>query len=217
MIISEKELNKVQQKENNEPLLNISEFDSRIKVLIPEYMKCYGFNNILVRKTIAKKLSRIQSELKPNMNLVITSGFRPIEIQRRIYDSFYKKNKRDYPKWLDEKIREETRKIIAPPDAIPPHSTGAAIDLTIYKDNKPLDMGCEIPMIIDVKNPDIPKFPTNSRNITKIQKENRRYLSRLMKKYDFVNLESEWWHWSYGDKYWAAKKGKTNSIYSSIK
>ena len=77
-------------------------------------------------------------------------------------------------------------------------------------------MGCDIPMTIDTKNPDIPKFPTNSNKITAIKKKNRKFLVNIMQKHDFVNLESEWWHWSYGDKYWAAKKNRKFAIYSSI-
>ncbi len=77
-------------------------------------------------------------------------------------------------------------------------------------------MGCEIPMTIDADNPNINKFPTNSKNITKEQRKNRDFLINLMKKHDFVNLESEWWHWSYGDRYWAVKKNKKYAIYGTI-
>jgi D-alanyl-D-alanine dipeptidase len=37
-----------------------------------------------------------------------------------------------------------------------------------------------------------------------------------MEKYDFVNLESEWWHWSYGDRYWAVKKNKEYTLYEPV-
>jgi D-alanyl-D-alanine dipeptidase len=31
----------------------------------------------------------------------------------------------------------------------------------------------------------------------------------------FVNYPSEWWHWSYGDKYWGFAKGK-KVLYNQI-
>ena len=37
--------------------------------------------------------------------------------------------------WSKEKIREETSKIVAPIDIVPPHSTGGTIDLTIIRSN----------------------------------------------------------------------------------
>jgi len=214
--MEEKELNKIPIKENNERLVDISKFDSRIKIIIPEYMKNTSLKKMLVRKTVAEKLKKIQSELPSNMNLVVTSGLRPLKIQTEIYKVFFKKNKKEHPNWSKEKVREETRKIVAPPDKTPPHSTGGAVDLTVCKDNKPLDMGCSIPMTIATDNPEIHKFPTNSKKITKKQKENRKFFAELMKKYGFVNLESEWWHWSYGDRYWATKKNKRFAIYGSI-
>lgn len=216
MIISEKELNKIAIKENNDKLIDISKFDSRIKTLIPGYMKKTNLKKILVRGTVAQKLKAIQNLLPKNMNLVLTSGIRPLSIQKEIFDNFFTKYKNENPNWTNKKIREETRKIVSPPEKSPPHSTGGAIDLTIYKNGRPLDMGCKIPLEIDTENPDISKFPTKTKKITNKQKENRGLLIEVMSKNGFVNLESEWWHWSYGDKYWAVKKRKRFAIYSSV-
>jgi D-alanyl-D-alanine dipeptidase len=36
-----------------------------------------------------------------------------------------------------------------------------------------------------------------------------------LEKVDFINYPGEWWHWSYGDKYWAFIKGK-DAIYNQI-
>lgn len=216
-IISEKRLSKIAVRENNEKLVDLARFEPKIKTILPEYMKKSGLRRILVRKTVAEKLKKIQSDLPQNMQLVVTSGLRPLRIQEKIYLSFFKQNKKDHPKWSDSKIREETRKIVAPSDKNSPHSTGGAVDLTIYRNNKPVDMGCQIPMTIATKNPDIKKFPINSKYITKFQKYNRKFLSKIMEKHGFVNFESEWWHWSYGDMYWASKNRKKYTLYSSIK
>ena len=37
-----------------------------------------------------------------------------------------------------------------------------------------------------------------------------------MKKAGFVNYPPEWWHWSYGDRYWAAALNKKFAIYKGI-
>ena len=217
MIISEEELNEKPIKENDEKLIDITKADSRINILIPKYLEKTKLKKVFVRETVAHKLKTVQNQLPENMNLVLTSGVRPLSIQKEIFDSFLAKYKDEHPDWTDKKAREETREIVSPPEESPPHSTGGAIDLNISKNGKPLDMGCEIPMEIDTKNPDISKFPTMTKNITKKQKENRKLLINIMTKNGFVNLESEWWHWSYGDRYWAVKKRKKFAIYSAVK
>ena len=37
-----------------------------------------------------------------------------------------------------------------------------------------------------------------------------------MKKLDFVNFPAEWWHYCYGDRMWAAYKGKKECFYGYI-
>jgi D-alanyl-D-alanine dipeptidase len=32
----------------------------------------------------------------------------------------------------------------------------------------------------------------------------------------FVNYPSEWWHWSYGDRYWAVVTGEPHAIYGPV-
>ncbi len=103
MIIPEKELNKIVIKESNEKLIDISKFDKRIEIIISEYMKNTSLKKIFIRQSVAKKLKEIQNELPKNMNLVITSGIRPLNIQKEIYDSFFEKNKKAHPNWNENK------------------------------------------------------------------------------------------------------------------
>jgi len=53
--------------------------------------------------------------------------------------------------------------------------------------------------------------------LTKIQKENRQLLIDIMTNVGFVNYPYEWWHWSYGDKYWAYIKKRRFAIYKTLK
>ena len=47
-----------------------------------------------------------------------------------------------------------------------------------------------------------------------IEVNRRELLINIMTKVGFVNYPLEWWHWSYGDRYWAAVN-KTESIYGA--
>ena len=88
---------------------------------------------------------------------------------------------------------------------------GGAIDLTITSSQGDLDMGT---MIGDFTDSD--KIKTFAKNISQAQKENRQLLHDLMLKENFAPFYGEWWHFSYGDKEWAAFYGHQKSLYSIL-
>jgi len=94
---------------------------------------------------------------------------------------------------------------------IPPHSTGAAVDLGIVDDyGISLDFGMEVKDWAVVNQS---LCETQSRLISPEQEINRLLLFNVMTKVGFVNYYTEWWHYSYGDKYWAFQLNKQNAIY----
>lgn len=44
---------------------------------------------------------------------------------------------------------------------------------------------------------------TYSKSISETAKKNRQILIQSMEQVGFINYPPEWWHWSYGDRYWA--------------
>ena len=57
---------------------------------------------------------------------------------------------------------------------------------------------------------------TYSKNITNIQKSNRKILINSLKTVGFQNYPNEWWHWSFGDRAYAAYKNKPFAVYGKI-
>jgi len=111
-----------------------------------------------------------------------------------------------------ERLKEEVSKFVAPLYITPPHSTGGAVDLSIIDpDGKKLDMGTK--MGVDYG---LDKTRTDSTVISRAARKNRQILIRVMTAAGFVNYPTEWWHWSYGDQYWAAALKKKYSVYSGI-
>jgi len=41
----------------------------------------------------------------------------------------------------------------------------------------------------------------------------RRHLGRALTAEGFVNYPTEWWRWSFGDRYWALLTGAANACY----
>ena len=60
------------------------------------------------------------------------------------------------------------------------------------------------------------KANTWHKSISNQAKKNRLFLYQAMIDVGFVNLTTEWWHYSYGDQYWAIYKEKKQALYGSL-
>jgi zinc D-Ala-D-Ala dipeptidase len=213
-LIKDELLVKIPIVDNGEKLADLKKYTSLVKFSPGKYIKKEGKESIIesryVREDVAKKLLLAQSFLPKGFIFVIRCGYRSLAIQKRIYERMYLKVKMKHPSRGPNQIREETSKMVAPPDIVPPHSTGGAIDLSVAgTDGKLLKMGTRLGQFDK-------KTETDSEYISKEEKKNRLILSKAMEKAGFVNYPTEWWHWSYGDRYWAAAKKKKYSIYKGI-
>ena len=79
------------------------------------------------------------------------------------------------------------------------HNTGGAIDLTLSKNGKEINMGTNFDYFGEKAWTNYFEINENNEDI----KNNRRILYNLMIEEGFVNLPSEWWHYDYGDKVWS--------------
>lgn len=198
--IPDKTLVKIPVKDNGEKLINL-------KAACPA-IKTKGICRL--RKGAAKRLCMAQKNLPKNHFFFVREGYRSLRCQKKMYFALYKKLKKKHPHWPEEKIKKGTDKFVAPVEIIPPHSTGGAIDLTIAGPNGKADMGTEILAFNE-------KSRTFSKNISKKAAANRKILIKAMSGAGFVNYPPEWWHWSFGDRYWAAVKKKKFSVYGTIR
>ena len=100
----------------------------------------------------------------------------------------------------------------------PPHSTGAAIDLTLSDiTGNPLDLGGEIDFIGAESSPDFYKKDNLGIPCTKHQlfHKRRSLLFSVMEQAGFVQHPNEWWHFSYGDQLWSWLSNQGNPIYGA--
>lgn len=54
---------------------------------------------------------------------------------------------------------------------------------------------------------------TAAPNITAAARRNRRTLSAALATAGLTNYPAQWWHWSYGDRYWALATGAATARY----
>ena len=95
----------------------------------------------------------------------------------------------------------------------PPHSTGAAVDLTLSSsDGTPLAMGGEIDAIGAVSEPQ--HYACREDSEARCWHQRRQLLAEVMGAAGFAQHPNEWWHYSFGDQLWAWRKGAAVAVYA---
>lgn len=169
----------------------------------------------LLRDSVIKKLVEASKKLPPGIKLFIKEGLRTLDRQLQIFSAYANELCDKHSEWDEERIYNEACKYASPPRENAPHSTGGAVDLTLIDaSGKELDMGTEVN---ETPEESENRCFTNTPNISEVAKQNRKLLIDLMTEAGFVNYSTEWWHWSYGDQYWAHQKKQPHAIYGSVK
>ena len=123
------------------------------------------------------------------------------------------------PDKTKEILFEANRQYVSLPcrDSSPsPHLTGGAIDVWLYKNGKPLNLGCEFDHMEKDAGAFYYIFHPFKGYISGASK-NRNIIIEAMTRFGFAAYGPEFWHYSYGDQMWALVYGKKNAVYSSIK
>lgn len=140
--------------------------------------RLYPFAQCYLRRATAEKLAAAQAELKPlGYGLKIYDGYRPLSVQRKMWEVFPQPG------------------YVADPKKGSRHNRGAAVDVTLIR----LADGGELPMPTPYDDftrrahRDFMELPADV-----IQ--NRELLERVLTKHGFVGLATEWWH--FDDRDW---------------
>ena len=228
--------NNIKINECNEPLVSIPE--SIFRLTPHPYMSLgapylTGVDPWVLRPSVLKRLIRAQqylSDISPHLQLALFDAWRPISVQKFMFN--YTIQETCKSKGIDindlsangdiNDVIEEVGRFWAKPSSNPltppPHSTGAAIDLTLADmTGNPLDLGGEIDFIGAESSPDFYKEDNLGIPCSKHQVfHNRRsLLFSVMEQAGFVQHPNEWWHFSYGDQLWSWLSNQGNPIYGA--
>lgn len=166
-----------------------------------------------LRAGVLDRLIAAQSLLPTGLRLLVVEGYRPLALQRRYFDEYCTRLATDHPDWSVEQVRRQASRYVAPPD-FAPHVAGAAVDLTVCaEDGTELPMGTETNATPEQSND---ACYTASAAISVQERANRNVLSGVLRAAGLVNYPTEWWHWSYGDLYWAFVTGRPAARYGPI-
>ena len=194
-----------------EPLVDLG-LDSRF--IIDERLADPAGAHRLVRLGLAERLARATHQLPEGLRLLVIEGFRPLALQTEYFHAYQERLRASYPKRSDDEIYSLASQYVAPPLDVPPHCCGAAIDLTLADgDGRELDMGTRVNESPEESRG---RCYTDSPSISPEAKSNRVILSTVLHEVGLVNYPTEWWHWSYGDRYWSFKTAAQAAIYGLV-
>lgn len=162
-------------------LVDIQKINPRIKIDIKYATednftgrKLYSVPKCFLRRFVALKLDSVQKELeKIELGLKVWDCYRPLSVQEILWSIV-----------PDERY-------VANPAKGSRHNRGCAVDLTLVD-----SLGNELPM--PTKYDDFTeKAHRNYKDLPDTVVKNRKLLEDVMKKYGFIPLPSEWWHFDF--------------------
>ena len=163
-----------------------------------------------LREGVLTRLLEAQAQLPPGLRLLFVEGYRPPSLQRRYFDTYASRLRTEHPQWSPDRIRSAASRYVSPPE-IAPHSAGAAVDLTLADaEGRELDMGTRMNATPEES---AGACYTHADNISTEARSHRTLLGTALTAAGLVNYPTEWWHWSYGDRYWALAAGAEHAHY----
>lgn len=194
-MLADPRVQKIRVRDNGEPLIS------------PAFA-----HGVLLRKSLVDRLVEARAALPSGVDLKVIEGHRSMNDQRAIIDEYTRELRALHPAADNAELSRLSSRFVAP-IAVAPHVAGAAVDLTLVDatgeelwlgtpvDATPeqSDGACWFDAVVD---------PTARRN--------RTVLARALGDAGLVNYPTEWWHWSYGDRYWALVTGARYAIYGPV-
>ena len=163
-----------------------------------------------LREGVVERLLTAQGLLPDGLRLLFVEGYRPPSLQHAYFEEYAGQLRALHPGWPEERIRTAASRYVSPPE-IAPHSAGAAVDLTLAgADGRELDLGTR--MNADPEESGGACY-THADGIGEEARAHRELLGAVLTAAGLVNYPTEWWHWSFGERYWALATGAATAPY----
>jgi D-alanyl-D-alanine dipeptidase len=220
ILIADPEVIKIPILENNEGFIDLRQKRQLAYGPSPEVK--HNQNYTWMRTAIYHKLRKADRMLPKGLHLCIYEAYRSLELQKQLFHNHYQQIRLDHSDWSPAQVFRETTRLVSPvinlngSKNMPPHASGAAIDIYLIDDeHHPVDMGIHPKdWMLDQ---DGKLSQTESKAISKKAKQYRQIMARVLADQGLVNYPAEYWHWSYGDRYWALVKHQPYAFYGPKK
>jgi D-alanyl-D-alanine dipeptidase len=167
----------------------------------------------LVRDSLADRLVRADAALPAGVRLRVVEGYRPVEAQRAIIAAYGAHVRRTHPHVDEAELARLISRFVSPID-VAPHVAGAAVDLTLVDVcGDELDLGTAIDATPEESDG---RCWFAADGIGADARAHRDLLAQVLGDQGLVNYPTEWWHWSFGDRYWALTTGSGHALYGPV-
>jgi D-alanyl-D-alanine dipeptidase len=213
-------------RENGEQLVSLKSLDHHKIIVDPKYFNqglAGAINDCLVRESLAIKLCYAADRLPYGYKFIVWDGFRPLEVQRSLFESYKSEFASQFPEMGVNELVEYTQRFVSLPSADPlrpsPHNTGGSIDLTLCDSRgELLLMGTEF----DEFSPEVATRVYEEGEEAGMEWEleahmaqhNRRLLHNILNSVGFTSYHEEWFHFDFGNQWWAKATNRT-AIYGA--
>ncbi|OWY68243.1 D-alanyl-D-alanine dipeptidase [cyanobacterium TDX16] len=175
-----------------------------------------GRSPYYLRQGVLNRLLQAQTYLQqshPQWRIQIFDAYRPIAVQRFMVDYAFSQVLQaegltveqlspDRQQTLWQQVYQIWAIPSTDPKTPPPHSTGAAVDITLVNAaGMTVNMGSPIDEMSARSQPDY--FANSADPVEQEYHESRQLLRDIMLKAEFTRHLGEWWHFSFGDQMWA--------------
>lgn len=177
-----------------------------------------------LRQGVLERLIQAQrslQQLRPGWRIQIFDAYRPLAVQQYMVDYSFAQAvaaqglcQKQLSEGDRQAIWEQVYQFWAVPSydpaTPPPHSTGAAVDVTLVDaTGTGVDMGSPIDEMSPRSYPDY--FAGDSSTEARALHSHRQLLKQVMVAAEFCQHPKEWWHFSFGDQLWAWLINQNNS------
>jgi zinc D-Ala-D-Ala dipeptidase len=205
--------------EDGDPLVPIA--SDRFAVVQPHPYEALGapYGNqspYYLRAAVLAALNQAQDKLQqqqPGWRIQIFDAFRPLAVQRFMVEHTFLAQVQARG-WVAQALTEAQRQAVMAevvqfwavpsddPATPPPHSTGAAVDITLVTaTGDPVEMGSPIDEVSLRSHPN--HFAASAIPSEQAFHAHRTLLNQMMESAGFRRHPNEWWHFSLGDQLWA--------------
>jgi zinc D-Ala-D-Ala dipeptidase len=157
---------------------------------------------VLARREVLRRLLKAQRRLPHDFTIVVLDGWRSRMFQRELFEHY-------------RALATDCTGYVADPDSAagtPPHVTGGAFDITLAWRAEALGLGTDYDEFSPLAAPQA--FEDDDSH--PVVRDLRRMLSNALAAEGFVCDPLEWWHWSFGDAYWATRNSADEAMFGEI-
>jgi len=200
--------------DNGEPLvhLDVDTLGPRVRVwLVDLGVPVNETERLQLRAGVVQRLCAAAEALPPGYTLIVRDAFRSARTIWALYELYMGRLQARRPELTDHERDVSVRNLLAmPDDPVPPgHMTGGAVDVNLGDDNgERIDL--EVPESEISRKLQAPTFCSGLPSEIAAR---RQILYETLTRAGFHNYFREYWHYSFGDAYWAVRRVNKVAIY----